>query len=142
MKFAVEIDGQKIALESDINSWGLQREIQYLLPKIKWGEEGLVAVKIYKVEINKNFVPKFTFVKTIEVEPLNLPITGEDYSREMEKMLSKIPQEFHSYVSTTAYDRGHSSGYEECLQIAQEIVSDLKGPIEKYKYSLSQGMGG
>lgn len=136
MRYAVEINEQKIALESDINSWGLASEIKKLLPKIKWGEEGLVSVKIYKVEINKNFVPKFTFLKMVDVEPLNLPITGEDYSREMEKVLSKIPVEFHSYVSKTAYDRGHSSGYEESLEIAKEIVYDLKGPIEKYRKTL------
>lgn len=136
MSYAVEIDGQKIALESDINSWGLVGEVKKLLPKIKWGEEGLVSVKIYKVEIDKYFNTKFTFLKMIDVEPLNLPMTGEDYSKEMDKTLSKIPAEFHFYVSKTAYDRGHSSGYEESLEIAKEIVYDLKGPIEKYRKTL------
>jgi uncharacterized protein YicC (UPF0701 family) len=94
-------------------------------------EELFIPVKMYKVSV-KDLKIDLKLLKTVEVEPFARAMTAEDYTLEMEKLLKELPEEFGGYVSSEAYERGHSSGYEECYNIAQDIVSSLKGPIKKY----------
>lgn len=57
---------------------------------------------------------------------------GQEYDARMQELLAEIPEEFRTFVSAQAYDRGHSAGYEEVLGIAQGIVFELVPSISKY----------
>lgn len=133
MLFAFELpDGTKKQLEMlPKDCFSFSHEIRNLLPKIKRGDYWLVEIKVYRVMV-VNLEIKLENYKTLEVEPYVRAMTSEDYTLDMEKLLSEIPQEFRAYVSYQAYERGHSSGYEDTYDIAQDIVSGLVGPIKEY----------
>lgn len=57
------------------------------------------------------------------------------YYREMAALLDPVPQQFHGFIESYAYDRGHSAGYEEVLNIAGGLVSDLLPAIKAYDAS-------
>lgn len=133
MLYAFELpDGTKKQLEMlPKDCFGFSHGIRNLLPRVKRGDYSLVEIKVYKVEII-NLEIKLTPYKTLEVEPYARAMTVEDYVLDMEKLLSEIPEEFRAFVNSQAYEMGHSSGYEETYNIAQDIVGGLVGPIKEY----------
>ena len=77
------------------------------------------------------------YCKAFEQKPAPPPrMTDEEYAKKQEELLEDIPKEFHSALSSMAYEDGHSSGYEECINILHGLVSDLKPAIEKYRENL------
>ena len=64
------------------------------------------------------------------------PMTLEEYLEKQKEILVDIPEEFHSSFSYIAYDRGHSGSYDECIIHLQDLVSNLKPAIEKFKSRL------
>ncbi len=135
MIYAFELpNGEKIQLELDrIDRYS--NELRKFVSKFYSrgrDEELFIDVKVYKVSV-KNLKIDLEFVKTLEVEPYVRPMTPEDYCTAMEKLLEQLPEEFRSFVSSQAYERGHSVGREESYNIAQDIVSSLKDPIKKYQ---------
>lgn len=64
----------------------------------------------------------------------DLPVarmTQEEYDQELSLAVSELPDEFHSFVRQWAWEHGHSSGFEEVIQIAQNLVSELKPAVHK-----------
>lgn len=133
MLYAFELpDGTKKQLEMlPKDCFSFSHGIRNLLPRVKRGDYSLVDIKVYRVMV-VNLEIKLEHYKTLEVEPYARAMTAEDYALDMEKLLSEIPEEFRAYASHQAYERGHSSGYEETYNIAQDIVSGLVGPIKEY----------
>jgi len=68
------------------------------------------------------------------------PMTPEQYSKEQEDILADVPKEFHSAFSVMAYERGHSSGYEECISHLEELVNELKIPIANFENRIRSGL--
>lgn len=136
MLFAFELpDGTKTQLElSSVNA--TDYKIRKLLPKVKRGELESVIVKVYRVDV-QNLEVKLKYFEKIWVTPFEKEMDSSEYNAEMDKLLEEIPEEFRGYVSSEAYDRGHSSGYEESLNIAQDITSTLKRCIDKYTKRLT-----
>ncbi|PCI27443.1 hypothetical protein COB55_05855 [Candidatus Wolfebacteria bacterium] len=62
-------------------------------------------------------------------------ITSENYYEEETKLFEEnhVPIEFRARLSSMAYERGHSAGYDEVYGLLAELVCDLKKPIEEYK---------
>lgn len=54
------------------------------------------------------------------------------YESEIDYKLRDIPQEFHAFITSYAWDRGHSSGQDEIDSVAEDLISQLKEPIEKF----------
>lgn len=133
MIYAFELpDGTKKQLEMlPKDCFSFSHEVRNLLPRVKKGDYSLVTIKVYVVKI-VNLEIRLTPYKTLEVEPYTRAMTSEDYALDMDKLLSELPEEFRGYASYQAYERGHSSGYEESYNIAQDIVSGLVGPIKEY----------
>ncbi len=129
--FALELpNGEKIQCES-VHEYLLRKFVSKFYTK-KYNEGYVtIPVKVYKVQVI-NFEVKLQFSHVIDVEPFSAPMTADDYLTELEKLLFEIPKEFRDFVNAQAYDRGHSSGYEECYNIAQDLVSALKDPIKNY----------
>ena len=66
-------------------------------------------------------------------EPYPPAMTAEEFNIKEAEILKDLPEEFRSAISTMAYERGHSAGYEECLIHVEGYVNDLKKPIEEFK---------
>lgn len=58
--------------------------------------------------------------------------TNHEFERTQNELLAELPSQFHSYVSSEAWDRGHSSGFGEVIQHIRQMVDGLKPVIEKY----------
>lgn len=126
-KYQIEkLDSSKVYKDSlDIRRYVTE---QY---KRKYNEWLEIPVKVYRADIVKMEL-KLTHIKTLQVEPFESPMTSEEYALEMDILLQDIPKEFHDYVRAQAYDRGHSSGYQEVYNIAVDIMYSLKAPIKEY----------
>lgn len=60
----------------------------------------------------------------------------EELTEKEKFILSMVPEEFRSVLSTMAYDRGHSAGIEEVVSILEQLVYDLTPAIMKYTVRL------
>jgi hypothetical protein len=68
----------------------------------------------------------------LEVRPPLEEMTHSEYMVEMDTTLAEVPVEFRSFVRSQADERGSSSGYEEVVSIAKDIVFNLKSAIAAY----------
>ena len=61
------------------------------------------------------------------------------YAAANEHWLSKIPEEFRSWVSGYAYDQGHAGGHDEVLSYLIEIVDGLRPAIDAFRERVANG---
>lgn len=94
-----------------------------------------VNVNIYRLLI-KNGEMNRVLVKVVTISPPFEAMTQKEFDAEMESVVSEIPVEFHDFVSAYAWMKGHSSGFEEVLSIASELVARLADPITAYEKSV------
>jgi hypothetical protein len=59
-----------------------------------------------------------------------------DFSKRRDDILSAIPVEFHPFVRTYAWEQGHASGYDEVLNITEDLVWHLTRAVKSYKINL------
>lgn len=52
--------------------------------------------------------------------------------------LSNLPDELKSFVRSVAWERGHSSGYEEVLLIANDLADELGDAFKKYEQRIGR----
>jgi len=50
----------------------------------------------------------------------------EQFNAEEKVILEELPEKFRSFVSSYAWDRGHSAGFEEVLSYERDLVERLK----------------
>ena len=77
-----------------------------------------------------------TQITTYSIPPSLERMTEEEYNQEWKELLEDIPPEFHSFIQTDCYERGHSAGYEEVINYAHEMVYNIKGPIKNFEKRL------
>lgn len=94
------------------------------------------SVGLFKLTIKDGQLVR-SKIGTYEIQLPLAPMTVGEYNAELDELLEQIPTEFHGFVSSSAYERGHSAGYEEVLGIARTLVSDLLEPIKKFKQNLT-----
>jgi len=100
-----------------------------------------VGVRVYETVVNpENSKLKEAFYADYEVMPPVVALDADSYNHEMEKMVSCLPPEFQQYVHAESYERGHASGYEECLSIAHGLVHDLSDVISRYTTRIQDQM--
>ena len=68
-----------------------------------------------------------------EVSAPRQRMNSEDFTKKMDEILAEIPTAFREFVSSQAWDRGHSSGFEEVCSIAQDLTDSLKPAIKAYR---------
>ena len=100
-----------------------------------------VAVELFAVEVSKGEL-KRRKIGNYEVMPYLERMTGEEYNEELMQALEELPEEFQNYARQAAWQRGHSAGYEEVVNIAKEIVSDLLPHIKRYQRRIMEGLVG
>ena len=69
---------------------------------------------------------------TKEVMPFLERMTENEYDAEIAEQLSELPEAFHGFVRNHAYEHGHSSGFEEMIGIANELISNLVPCVKEY----------
>lgn len=88
-------------------------------------------VTLYRIDLVKGQASRKA-VKTFRIMPQSVRLTDAEFGEEMKSILSKLPEEFRSYVSSSSWDRGHSAGYEEVIGIAREEAQNLAKCLEDY----------
>ena len=89
-------------------------------------------VKVYELTIVNGEI-KRNFIKTCDVELPFAKLTEAEYEAKLEYILVWLPPAFRSFVSSQAWERGHSGGYEEVLLIADDLTDGLKVAIMEYE---------
>lgn len=90
-----------------------------------------VAVELFAAEVINGELERRK-VGRYEVMPPFEPMNEEEYNEELAKAIENLPLEFRNYVSRASWERGHSAGYEEVVNIAQEMAYDLSQCIQQY----------
>lgn len=93
-----------------------------------------IKVQLFRLEIVKGKIER-KLSGVYRITPPLERMTQAEYDSEMADTLKYVPVEFHEYVHGEAYDRGHSSGMEECVNIASSIVDSLLPCIKNYARS-------
>ena len=63
-------------------------------------------------------------------------MTQDEYAKKQFELLLDVPDEFRGVLSYMAYERGHSGGREEVINILSGLVADLKPCIEAFEKRL------
>jgi hypothetical protein len=63
---------------------------------------------------------------------------ADDFNKHQGQILEALPEEFHAFVRTYAWEQGHSSGYNEVLNIEENLIYHLTRAIEKYTMKLQR----
>lgn len=90
-----------------------------------------VKVQMYRMDIEDGQLVRRS-LGGYNIMPYMEAMTEKEFSQERDELLADIPQEFHSYISSQAYERGHSSGMEEVINYMKDIVSSIRQPIADY----------
>jgi hypothetical protein len=65
-------------------------------------------------------------------------MTSEQFVAQQEEILTGLPAEFRTFLRSQAWDRGHSAGFEEVINILKSLTADFREAFEKYQMNLSQ----
>jgi len=69
-------------------------------------------------------------------------MTSDEFNTQQTEILKPLPPEFHAMLSYSAYERGHSAGYDECLLHLREMADALAEPVRKFESRVrSQAIG-
>ena len=52
-------------------------------------------------------------------------MTNEEFTKKETELLTQLPVQFRSVLSSMAYERGHSGGMEEIISILSSLITDL-----------------
>ena len=91
----------------------------------------MINVELFAIEISQGQLKRRKVVNC-EVYPPFARMTSEEFAEIQENLVEDLPDEFQAYVRQTAWERGHSSGYEEVAQIVGEMVGDLAPVVQTY----------
>lgn len=94
-----------------------------------------IKVKIYRLDVKKGKLER-TLYGSVDVRPCLEPMTQQEFDTEIESVVSEIPAEFHNFIKSYAWMEGHSSGFENVLCIASELVARLADPIKAYEKNI------
>lgn len=112
------------------------QKFRYKLRKVPYGVIEHVTVKIEKQKVVNGSVEWVPF----NSEQVQLPqerCDKEQYKNALDQTVEGLPLSLQMLVSCYAYEHGHSSGYEECLNIANELAYELTKILPQLKKELT-----
>lgn len=118
----------------------LQSSIEAATAKSKYASTATnrnVDVVVYRIELVRG-KPVRKRVVSVQVVLSPLPLDLNSYHREMNRVEQTVPEAFRPFVRKQAWDRGHSVGYLEVVQIADEIASELLPAIQQFQTLLQE----
>ncbi len=118
-----------------IGTLQFQHEAQNVLYEAKYStprsSPRKICVRIYRLDIVKGQI-KRTHVADRDVAMPLAPLTELEFKTELHSVLDELPAEFHNFVRSTSWDEGHSSGYENVISCAKELVAGLRPCVEAF----------
>ena len=129
----VEVAGKEVALdiEDDIlaSTSQLSFEIASELAKqhnvyTDFGKPLTLTARIFSLTISKGTIKK-SFMKAVDISVRQRSMGPNNYAEHMRSLVSHLPDAAKDFVCSEAWDRGHSYGYDECYNIAQDLVSKV-----------------
>lgn len=90
-----------------------------------------VRVKVMKLKIRNGKLER-EFACEHRLMPRLAPMTEAEYIRHLEEAVKSLPDEFRTWVRGTAWEQGHSAGYEEVVSIAESMADELKPVVDVY----------
>lgn len=90
-----------------------------------YGELQYVKGNVYILSINSGKLEK-KYLLQIGIGLQQARMTSSIYNKQMDKLFAGVSSHIRSFIEGQAYDRGHSSGYEECYQIAQGLLYEFR----------------
>jgi hypothetical protein len=144
--FVANINSVDIHFSADINaheyeSESVQAIVKHLVLKsgIKAKRKNPSSIKVKVDSIGaKDGVLKSTHYYNYEIMPPLEPMTDTEFEEEKKNILSEVPQEFYGVFASMAWDRGHSSGYEEVISYLKEMVSEFSPAINAFSNRVSK----
>jgi hypothetical protein len=120
----------KVARGHDIQSFA-EKAACKLGYKSKYGENLQMNVPVYNLTIVNGKIQR-ALISTTTVTLQQERPTEEQFEAELTQILNELPTAFRGFVSSKAWEYGHSSGYEEVLNYARDLVYDLKPCIHEF----------
>lgn len=68
--------------------------------------------------------------------PQTQPASRDEYEPILKDIVCQLPPALQDFVGSEAYERGHSSGYGECLAIAKDVTANLLRILPQLKKEL------
>jgi len=96
-------------------------------------------VSFYEMKVKNNQLEPY-LIRRMEIVPWCRKRTDDEYNQSVLETVSVLPKEFQDYVQQEAYDRGHSSGYDEVFNYVKTMTHELKPVIEAYTKRLKNEM--
>lgn len=96
-----------------------------------------IAVRVEAVEVQKGKLAR-RHTQTLQITPPLTRMTDAEFAAEEAALLAPVPVDFHSALSGMAYERGHSSGYEEVINCLAGLISDLRPAIEAFAHTCTK----
>lgn len=90
-----------------------------------------IEVRVEKTVVSDGKVKRVPTFK-LQVMPPLARMTEDEYLEAMKEAVSDLPKEFADYVTSEAYDRGHSAGYEEVVSIASGMAYTLLPVVKAF----------
>lgn len=109
---------------------------RYKLPQVPFGTVQKAVIQIDKQKVVDEEL-KWVSVGSEAVLLFQERCDQNNYEREMDKELSPLPPSLQSFVRSHAYEHGHSSGYEECLNIARGLAHELEQLLPQLRKELA-----
>jgi len=97
-----------------------------------------INVPVYQLMFKKGEIVRFK-LGDYSITPFLESMTEEEFEEEIKLVLEKIPQEFHDFVMKDAWE---DSEYESVFDRAEQLVSELKPVIAKFKDRVQKEVAG
>jgi len=94
-----------------------------------------IRVEIHKLTIKDGKLTQ-NFFTNIDIQPPLARMTVNEMNEEIIEMIKDIPQEFHFPLTSVAWDKGHSAGYEEVISELLYLISKFTPSIREYKKNI------
>lgn len=60
-------------------------------------------------------------------------MTNEEFTLKQNKLLATVPSQFRSAMSHMAWEQAHSSGYEEVLNVLDDLITTLSPAFKQFE---------
>lgn len=103
------------------------------LEPLPYGESQRVEVKIYEASYKNGKLVAGPYKTTESSYRRVLPMSSAEFEEQEKELFARIPEAFHGFVSSYAYEHGHSSGYSEILLYLDDLVDGIETSLKKMK---------
>ncbi len=100
-----------------------------------------VEVRVHQVTLQKGQAIRSPGSVLKVIPPLDR-MTDVEFNEEMVALLRQLPEEFWPFIRGWSDDHGHSSGMEEVVSIAEDLVANLRPAIFKFTQRLTAELKG